>query len=138
MSERRCQDDTAKKWYCEMVLARSIPDTALRLISVCLVRAAAKAGFDATGHFPAEIPAGIITRRSKKVWCVVDFENFKLQGTDGRPRTADVMDPLSLTASIITVVGAASQTSKALQYLYNLKNAPKEFLEFKNEVLEQS
>jgi hypothetical protein len=49
----------------------------------------------------------------------------------------DAMDPLSLTASIITVVGLASQTSKALRSLYNLRHAPREMLELANEVIEQ-
>ena len=44
------------------------------------------------------------------------------------------MDPHSLTASIITVVGLASQTSNALRSLYNLRHAPREMLELANEV----
>lgn len=47
------------------------------------------------------------------------------------------MDPLSLTASIITVVGVASKTSKALRSLYDLRHAPREILELTNEVIEQ-
>lgn len=47
------------------------------------------------------------------------------------------MDPLSLTASLIAVVGLASQTSKALRSLYNLRHAPREILELANEVIEQ-
>ncbi|KAH6722050.1 hypothetical protein BKA61DRAFT_166849 [Leptodontidium sp. MPI-SDFR-AT-0119] len=46
------------------------------------------------------------------------------------------MDPLSLTASLIAVVGLASQTSKALRSLYNLRHAPREILELANEVSE--
>jgi hypothetical protein len=47
------------------------------------------------------------------------------------------MEPLSLTASIITVVGVASKTSKALRSLYDLRHAPREILELTNEVIEQ-
>ncbi|EED15181.1 hypothetical protein TSTA_046350 [Talaromyces stipitatus ATCC 10500] len=46
------------------------------------------------------------------------------------------MDPLSLTASIIVVLGLASETSKALRTLYDLRHAPREILELTNEVSE--
>jgi hypothetical protein len=44
------------------------------------------------------------------------------------------MDPISITASVIAVIGAAAQTSKALRALYNLRNAPEEVFELTNEV----
>ena len=47
------------------------------------------------------------------------------------------MDPLSLTASIIAVVGLASKTSKVLRSFYDLRHAPREILELTNEVMEQ-
>ncbi|CZR68457.1 uncharacterized protein PAC_18356 [Phialocephala subalpina] len=46
------------------------------------------------------------------------------------------MDPLSITASVIAVIGAAKQTYKALLALYSLRNAPQEVLELINEVSE--
>jgi hypothetical protein len=46
------------------------------------------------------------------------------------------MEPLSVTASVITVIGAATQTYKALVALYSLRNAPQEVLELTNEVFQ--
>lgn len=48
------------------------------------------------------------------------------------------MDPVSLAASLVTVIGAASQISKALRSLYKLRYAQEEILELMNEVTEQS
>ena len=44
------------------------------------------------------------------------------------------MDPLSLTASIITSVSLTSNTSEALRNLYDLRHAPREVLELGKEV----
>lgn len=44
------------------------------------------------------------------------------------------MDPLSLTANIISVVSAASDTLKRLQKSSYLRHAPQELLQFHNEV----
>ncbi len=44
------------------------------------------------------------------------------------------MDPLSLTASVITVIGLAGQVSKGLRHLHNLSKAPQEILALENEV----
>jgi hypothetical protein len=46
------------------------------------------------------------------------------------------MDPLSLTASIVAVIGAASQTSRMLRSFYDLRHAPQEMLELNSEVIE--
>jgi hypothetical protein len=46
------------------------------------------------------------------------------------------MDPLSLTASIVAIIGATSQTSKLLRSVYDLRHAPQEMLELNNEVTE--
>jgi len=43
------------------------------------------------------------------------------------------MDPLSLTASIIAVVGAASATVQALEKLRRLRHAPQQILVVLNE-----
>lgn len=45
------------------------------------------------------------------------------------------MDPLSLTASIIAVIGLASNISSALRSVYDLRHAPREILELANEVI---
>jgi hypothetical protein len=45
------------------------------------------------------------------------------------------MDPLSITASVIAVVGAAQESGKvSLKFLRNLKNAPRELQELIDEV----
>lgn len=44
------------------------------------------------------------------------------------------MDPLSLTASIIAVIGAASATAQALEKLRSLRHAPQQILVVLNEV----
>lgn len=48
------------------------------------------------------------------------------------------MDPISLTASIIAVLGLASKVSNALRSLYDLRHAPQEILELANEVIEKN
>ena len=45
------------------------------------------------------------------------------------------MDPLSLTAGILAVLGAASQTAKVLRAICGLRHAPREILELVNEVV---
>ena len=45
------------------------------------------------------------------------------------------MDPLSLTASVLAVITAATQVSKGLQALYSLRHARQEIFELSNEVL---
>lgn len=44
------------------------------------------------------------------------------------------MDPLSLTASILAVLGATHTTGKLIKKLWSLKNAPTEILVLANEV----
>ncbi len=44
------------------------------------------------------------------------------------------MEPLSITASILTVLGAAGQVKKGLERLQSLKNAPQELCALTNEV----
>ena len=48
------------------------------------------------------------------------------------------MDPFSLVAGILTILGTTSHTYKALLSLYKLKDAPHEVLELVNEVLSES
>jgi hypothetical protein len=45
------------------------------------------------------------------------------------------MDPISVAASILTLIAAASQTTKGLRSLYSLRHAPREIIELTNEVL---
>lgn len=44
------------------------------------------------------------------------------------------MDPLSITASVLAVLGAVGQTAKALKKLWGLKDAPEELASLVNEV----
>ena len=44
------------------------------------------------------------------------------------------MDPLSLTASILTVLGVSGQAAKALKKLASLKGAPTVVLRLNNEL----
>lgn len=44
------------------------------------------------------------------------------------------MDPLSLSASILAVLGAAGRTSQALEQILGLRHAPAELLALMNEV----
>lgn len=44
------------------------------------------------------------------------------------------MDPLSLAANIIAVIGAASATAEGLKRIVRLRQAPEEALQFMNEV----
>ncbi len=45
------------------------------------------------------------------------------------------MDPLSVTANILAVLGAARAVASALESLIALKNAPAEFVKLSNEVV---
>lgn len=44
------------------------------------------------------------------------------------------MDPLSITASVVTLIGATKATGKGLQRLWELPNAPEHLSALKNEV----
>lgn len=47
----------------------------------------------------------------------------------------NAMDPLSISASIITIIGTAMKVSHGLHSLYALRYAPQDILQLINEVI---